>query len=209
MTVPTQSTVTEPATTSGVAVAETSKEIVDDTAGKNEVTSSTTTWSTSTASLSTQSVISATEESTKLKNQVSENSTIPGQTVSSQEATSEPESVHENLDDSSEESTMQDTDTPGTEEQDKPDLEIDKKKHTPEVDEEDTDKGDAKDMTVKNSNAADSDADESPGSGHFLAYFLTAVVICITGYVVYHNKQKVSSKRINTVSQYNCSLYSA
>jgi hypothetical protein len=35
------------------------------------------------------------------------------------------------------------------------------------------------------------DEDESPGSGHFLAYFLTAVVICISGYVIYHNKQKI------------------
>lgn len=30
-----------------------------------------------------------------------------------------------------------------------------------------------------------------PNSGHFFAYFLTAIVICITGYVIFHNKQKV------------------
>uniref|UniRef100_A0A0B7AQQ0 MANSC domain-containing protein n=1 Tax=Arion vulgaris TaxID=1028688 RepID=A0A0B7AQQ0_9EUPU len=33
--------------------------------------------------------------------------------------------------------------------------------------------------------------DEEPSSGHFLAYFLTAVVICISGYIIYHNKQKI------------------
>ncbi|CAL1529216.1 unnamed protein product [Lymnaea stagnalis] len=33
--------------------------------------------------------------------------------------------------------------------------------------------------------------EESNGSGHFLAYFLTAVVICIAGYIIYHNKQKI------------------
>ncbi|BFZ02811.1 hypothetical protein BsWGS_05850 [Bradybaena similaris] len=37
----------------------------------------------------------------------------------------------------------------------------------------------------------DDDTESSPGSGHFLAYFLTAVVICISGYIIYHNKQKI------------------
>ncbi|XP_041363629.1 Y' element ATP-dependent helicase YEL077C-like [Gigantopelta aegis] len=32
---------------------------------------------------------------------------------------------------------------------------------------------------------------ESPGSGNFMAYFLTVVVLCIAGYVVFHNKQKI------------------
>ncbi len=32
---------------------------------------------------------------------------------------------------------------------------------------------------------------ESPSSGHFMAYFVTAVVFVVVGYLVYHNKQKV------------------
>ncbi|XP_046352482.2 trans-Golgi network integral membrane protein 2-like isoform X2 [Haliotis rufescens] len=32
---------------------------------------------------------------------------------------------------------------------------------------------------------------EAPSSGNFMAYFLTAVVLCIAGYVVFHNKQKI------------------
>lgn len=51
------------------------------------------------------------------------------------------------------------------------------------------------DTFEKNNNQGvndDDDAESSPGSGHFLAYFLTAVVICISGYIIYHNKQKVS-----------------
>ncbi|XP_046571369.1 uncharacterized protein LOC124279573 isoform X2 [Haliotis rubra] len=32
---------------------------------------------------------------------------------------------------------------------------------------------------------------DAPSSGNFMAYFLTAVVLCIAGYVVFHNKQKI------------------
>ena len=32
---------------------------------------------------------------------------------------------------------------------------------------------------------------ESQGSGHFMAYFLTTVVMVVVLYVVFHNKQKV------------------
>ena len=34
---------------------------------------------------------------------------------------------------------------------------------------------------------------EGGSSGHFMAYFLTATVLCVAGYVIFHNKQKVSS----------------
>ncbi|GFN98318.1 trans-Golgi network integral membrane protein 1-like [Plakobranchus ocellatus] len=30
-----------------------------------------------------------------------------------------------------------------------------------------------------------------PSPGHFFGYFLTAVILCISGYVVYHNKQRI------------------
>ncbi|KAK3089993.1 hypothetical protein FSP39_008297 [Pinctada imbricata] len=33
--------------------------------------------------------------------------------------------------------------------------------------------------------------EESSGAGHFMAYFLTAVVLCVAGYVIFHNKQKI------------------
>ena len=33
--------------------------------------------------------------------------------------------------------------------------------------------------------------EKSAGAGHFMAYFLTAVVLCVAGYVIFHNKQKV------------------
>ena len=33
---------------------------------------------------------------------------------------------------------------------------------------------------------------EGGSSGHFMAYFLTATVLCVAGYVIFHNKQKVS-----------------
>ncbi|XP_076440431.1 uncharacterized protein LOC143279945 isoform X2 [Babylonia areolata] len=33
--------------------------------------------------------------------------------------------------------------------------------------------------------------EESASSGHFMAYFITAVILCVAGYVIYHNKQKV------------------
>ncbi|XP_025086751.1 trans-Golgi network integral membrane protein 1-like isoform X2 [Pomacea canaliculata] len=33
--------------------------------------------------------------------------------------------------------------------------------------------------------------EEEESSGHFMAYFVTAVVLCIAGYVLYHNKQKI------------------
>lgn len=33
--------------------------------------------------------------------------------------------------------------------------------------------------------------EEEAQSGHFMAYFVTAVVLCISGYVIYHNKQKI------------------
>lgn len=32
---------------------------------------------------------------------------------------------------------------------------------------------------------------ESEPEGHFMAYFLTAVVLCVAGYVIFHNKQKI------------------
>eukprot|EP00106_Octopus_bimaculoides_P015686 XP_014783128.1 PREDICTED: trans-Golgi network integral membrane protein 2-like [Octopus bimaculoides] len=32
---------------------------------------------------------------------------------------------------------------------------------------------------------------EAPSSAHFMGYFLTAIVLCIAGYIVFHNKQKV------------------
>jgi hypothetical protein len=35
------------------------------------------------------------------------------------------------------------------------------------------------------------DEDESSG-GHFMAYFLVFIVLSIAGYIVFHNKQKVS-----------------
>lgn len=38
--------------------------------------------------------------------------------------------------------------------------------------------------------------EEEESSGHFMAYFVTAVVLCIAGYVLYHNKQKVSDPQI-------------
>ena len=33
--------------------------------------------------------------------------------------------------------------------------------------------------------------DEEDSSGHFMAFFLTATVLCVAGYVIFHNKQKV------------------
>ena len=30
-----------------------------------------------------------------------------------------------------------------------------------------------------------------PASGHFMAYFVTAMVFVVIGYLIYHNKQKV------------------
>ena len=36
------------------------------------------------------------------------------------------------------------------------------------------------------------DFEEESSSGHFMAYFLTATVLCVAGYVIFHNKQKVS-----------------
>ncbi|KAK0048482.1 trans-Golgi network integral membrane protein 1 [Biomphalaria pfeifferi] len=35
------------------------------------------------------------------------------------------------------------------------------------------------------------DEDESYSSGHFIAYFLSAVIICVAGYIIFHNKQKI------------------
>ena len=35
------------------------------------------------------------------------------------------------------------------------------------------------------------DYDEEDSSGHFMAFFLTATVLCVAGYVIFHNKQKV------------------
>ncbi|XP_029636731.1 dentin sialophosphoprotein [Octopus sinensis] len=32
---------------------------------------------------------------------------------------------------------------------------------------------------------------EAPSSAHFMGYFLTAIVLCIAGYIVFHNKQKI------------------
>ncbi|XP_062609932.1 laminin-like protein lam-2, partial [Saccostrea cucullata] len=32
---------------------------------------------------------------------------------------------------------------------------------------------------------------ESEPEGHFMAYFLTAVVLCVAGYVIFHNKQRI------------------
>ncbi|XP_078316782.1 uncharacterized protein LOC111120062 isoform X2 [Crassostrea virginica] len=32
---------------------------------------------------------------------------------------------------------------------------------------------------------------EPESEGHFMAYFLTAVVLCVAGYVIFHNKQKI------------------
>lgn len=32
---------------------------------------------------------------------------------------------------------------------------------------------------------------ETPSSAHFMGYFLTAIVLCIAGYIVFHNKQKI------------------
>ena len=36
--------------------------------------------------------------------------------------------------------------------------------------------------------------EEEEESSHFMIYFLTAAVLCICLYVVYHNKQKVSCR---------------
>ncbi|XP_071128266.1 trans-Golgi network integral membrane protein TGN38-like [Mytilus edulis] len=33
--------------------------------------------------------------------------------------------------------------------------------------------------------------DDEDTGGHFMAYFITFVVICIAGYIIYHNKQKI------------------
>ena len=43
-----------------------------------------------------------------------------------------------------------------------------------------------KEMVVKET----LDEDE-PGSGHFMGYFLTMIVLVVAGYLLYHNKQKV------------------
>ncbi|ESO84193.1 hypothetical protein LOTGIDRAFT_155518 [Lottia gigantea] len=32
---------------------------------------------------------------------------------------------------------------------------------------------------------------DSPSSGHFMGYLLTAIILCVAGYVVFHNKQKI------------------
>lgn len=32
---------------------------------------------------------------------------------------------------------------------------------------------------------------ESPSSGHFMAYFVTAILFVVVGYIVYHNRSKV------------------
>ena len=37
---------------------------------------------------------------------------------------------------------------------------------------------------------------ETSSSGHFMAYFLTATVLCVAGYVIFHNKQKVGLQNI-------------
>jgi hypothetical protein len=34
--------------------------------------------------------------------------------------------------------------------------------------------------------------EEQDSSGHFMAYFITFAVVCIAGYIIYHNKQKVN-----------------
>lgn len=36
------------------------------------------------------------------------------------------------------------------------------------------------------------DLEEQDSGGHFMAYFITFVVVCVAGYIIYHNKQKVN-----------------
>uniref|UniRef100_A0A2C9KGN3 Uncharacterized protein n=1 Tax=Biomphalaria glabrata TaxID=6526 RepID=A0A2C9KGN3_BIOGL len=50
-------------------------------------------------------------------------------------------------------------------------------------------KGDKK--TQQQSGLSVDDEDESYSSGHFIAYFLSAVIICVAGYIIFHNKQKI------------------
>ena len=33
---------------------------------------------------------------------------------------------------------------------------------------------------------------EEDSGGHFMAYFITFTIVCIAGYIIYHNKQKVN-----------------
>ena len=34
--------------------------------------------------------------------------------------------------------------------------------------------------------------EEEDSGGHFMAYFITFAIVCIAGYIIYHNKQKVN-----------------
>ena len=45
---------------------------------------------------------------------------------------------------------------------------------------------------TKQEKSLPSEYNETPSSAHFMGYFLTAIVLCIAGYVVFHNKQKVN-----------------
>ncbi len=40
---------------------------------------------------------------------------------------------------------------------------------------------------------------DTPSSGHFMTYFVTAIVFVVIGYLLYHNKQKVSTRDIITI----------
>ncbi|CAC5378712.1 unnamed protein product [Mytilus coruscus] len=48
-----------------------------------------------------------------------------------------------------------------------------------------------KDENKKPMNSGTLYEDDEDSGGHFMAYFITFVVICIAGYIIYHNKQKI------------------
>lgn len=50
---------------------------------------------------------------------------------------------------------------------------------------------DTNDRNAKQKTLLPAEYNETPSSAHFMGYFLTAIVLCIAGYIVFHNKQKV------------------
>ena len=51
---------------------------------------------------------------------------------------------------------------------------------------------DSKNRNTNQEKSLPTEYNETPSSAHFMGYFLTAIVLCIAGYVVFHNKQKVN-----------------
>lgn len=50
---------------------------------------------------------------------------------------------------------------------------------------------DTNDRNAKQKTLLPAEYNETPSSAHFMGYFLTAIVLCIAGYIVFHNKQKI------------------